>query len=125
SSGPWTSWPSARSSTPGSSCRPTCASTPSPSTASSPRSSTRSSGPPDGPAGRAGEPAAEELPPMIESLSAEAARRDRAALTALLQDAVDDGASVGFLPPLGARQGGRHWDRGGAAGARRRRPPLV
>jgi len=47
---------------------------------------------------------------MIESLSAEAARRDRAALTALLQDAVDDGASVGFLPPLGADEAGRYWD---------------
>jgi ribosomal protein S18 acetylase RimI-like enzyme len=47
---------------------------------------------------------------MIESLTAEAVRRERAALVALLRNVVDDGASVGFLPPLGAEEAGRYWD---------------
>ena len=47
---------------------------------------------------------------MIEPLTAEAARRERAALTSLLQDVVDDGASVGFLPPLGAAEASRYWE---------------
>ena len=47
---------------------------------------------------------------MIEPLIADAARRARAPLIALLQDVVDAGASVGFLPPLGADEAGRYWD---------------
>jgi GNAT superfamily N-acetyltransferase len=34
----------------------------------------------------------------------------RAALAALLQDAVESGASVGFLPPLTAAEATRYWD---------------
>ena len=45
--------------------------------------------------------------PMVESLTAAAGRGARAALIALLQDVVDDGASVGFLPPLSVAEGGR------------------
>jgi ribosomal protein S18 acetylase RimI-like enzyme len=37
----------------------------------------------------------------IEALAAPDVARDRAALSALLVDAVDSGASIGFLPPLG------------------------
>ena len=48
--------------------------------------------------------------PVIELLTADAARRERAPLIALLQDVVDAGASVGFLPPLGADEAGRYWD---------------
>ena len=33
-----------------------------------------------------------------------------AALIALLQDVVDDGASVGFLPPLSVTEAGEYWD---------------
>ena len=47
---------------------------------------------------------------MIERLTADAAPRERAALVALLRDVVDAGASVGFLPPLGADEAGRYWD---------------
>jgi hypothetical protein len=36
----------------------------------------------------------------IAPLTADGVRAARAALVALLQDAVDGGASVGFLPPL-------------------------
>jgi len=46
----------------------------------------------------------------IEPLTAGAARAERAALIALLQDVVDDGASVGFLPPLSAEEAGEYWD---------------
>jgi ribosomal protein S18 acetylase RimI-like enzyme len=34
----------------------------------------------------------------------------REELIALLRDVVEDGASVGFLPPLGAEEAGRYWD---------------
>ena len=47
---------------------------------------------------------------MIESLTAGAGRGARAALIALLQDVVDDGASVGFLPPLSVAEAGEYWD---------------
>jgi len=47
---------------------------------------------------------------VIELLTADAARRGRAPLVALLQDVVDAGASVGFLPPLGADEASRYWD---------------
>lgn len=46
----------------------------------------------------------------IDSLTAAAGRQARAALIALLQDVVDDGASVGFLPPLDAVEAGEYWD---------------
>ena len=46
----------------------------------------------------------------IESLTAEQAANHRAQLTALLQDAVDGGASVGFLPPLPASEASLYWD---------------
>ena len=34
----------------------------------------------------------------------------RPALVALLRDVVNGGASVGFLPPLGAEEAGGYWD---------------
>jgi len=43
----------------------------------------------------------------IESLGPDLPARDRTALVRLLQDAVDSGASVGFLPPLGEAEVGR------------------
>jgi len=46
----------------------------------------------------------------IEVLTAEATRREQASLVALLQNVVDDGASVGFLPPLSADEASRYWD---------------
>jgi ribosomal protein S18 acetylase RimI-like enzyme len=52
---------------------------------------------------------------MIESLTAGAARRARAALIALLRNVVDDGASVGFLPPLAETEAGQYWDTVAAA----------
>lgn len=49
-------------------------------------------------------------PAAIEPLTAGTARAERAALIALLRDVVDDGASVGFLPPLSAEEAGEYWD---------------
>lgn len=46
----------------------------------------------------------------IEALTADALQASRAALTALLQDAVDSGASVGFLPPVDEAEAARYWD---------------
>jgi ribosomal protein S18 acetylase RimI-like enzyme len=48
-------------------------------------------------------------PVVIESLSAEDAARHRAQLSALLRDAVDSGASVGFLPPLAEAEADAYW----------------
>jgi len=45
----------------------------------------------------------------IEALGAERAARERTGLVALLKDAVDSGASVGFLPPLGDAEGEAYW----------------
>jgi GNAT superfamily N-acetyltransferase len=45
----------------------------------------------------------------IEPLDRESARRDEPALIALLQDAVDGGASVGFLPPLAPAEARAYW----------------
>lgn len=45
----------------------------------------------------------------IDSLSPEAATAHLPALCALLEDAVDGGASVGFLPPLGAGEAAAYW----------------
>ncbi len=46
----------------------------------------------------------------IERVDAATARRIIPGLVALLQDAVDDGASVGFLPPLGDAEARAYWD---------------
>ena len=46
---------------------------------------------------------------MIELLGGDAARRERSALAALLQDSVDGGASVGFLPPLDRGEADAYW----------------
>lgn len=46
----------------------------------------------------------------IDPLTAEAARALRPALAALLRDAVDGGASIGFLPPLGEAEAAAYWD---------------
>ncbi len=46
---------------------------------------------------------------MIELLSAEDVTRHRAALSALLRDAVDSGASIGFLPPLAEAEADAYW----------------
>jgi hypothetical protein len=43
---------------------------------------------------------------VIDSLDAAGAARARADLVALLADAVDSGASLGFLPPLDAAEAG-------------------
>jgi len=45
----------------------------------------------------------------IESLTAATAGREQSALVALLQDVVDDGASVGFLPPLAETEARQYW----------------
>ena len=47
--------------------------------------------------------------PSIESLSAEAVEGHLAALAGALQEAVEDGASVGFLPPLGDDEACDYW----------------
>jgi ribosomal protein S18 acetylase RimI-like enzyme len=47
---------------------------------------------------------------MIESLDAAGAARARSGLVALLRDAVDGGASLGFLPPLGEAEAAAYWD---------------
>ena len=46
---------------------------------------------------------------LIESLGGNAAARETASLVVLLQDAVESGASVGFLPPLGADAAAAYW----------------
>ena len=46
----------------------------------------------------------------IEALDADAARREQPALIALLRDVVDDGGSVGFLPPLSADEAREYWE---------------
>jgi GNAT superfamily N-acetyltransferase len=45
----------------------------------------------------------------IEVLDADRAEREHRALVALLKDAVDSGASVGFLPPLADGEGEAYW----------------
>ena len=51
----------------------------------------------------------------IEPMTAEDVAVERPALIALLQDAVEGGASVGFLPPLGASEAGAYWETVAAA----------
>jgi len=46
---------------------------------------------------------------VIDTLGAEQAARERSGLVALLRDAVDSGASVGFLPPLAESEGEAYW----------------
>jgi len=46
---------------------------------------------------------------VIDVLSAERAAQELPVLVALLKDAVDSGASVGFLPPLGDAEGEAYW----------------
>jgi GNAT superfamily N-acetyltransferase len=52
---------------------------------------------------------------VIESLSVEGVKRHRGALIALLTDAVDSGASVGFLPPLAEAEADAYWQTVAAA----------
>jgi ribosomal protein S18 acetylase RimI-like enzyme len=49
------------------------------------------------------------MPVAIEVLGAAAAARARGALVALLKDAVDSGASIGFLPPLADVEAEAYW----------------
>ena len=51
----------------------------------------------------------------IESLTPEAARAHRTALVGLLQDAVDGGASVGFLTPVETAEAEAYWESVSAA----------
>lgn len=46
----------------------------------------------------------------IQTLSASQASESLADLMLLLQDAVESGASVGFIPPLAASQANRYWE---------------
>jgi GNAT superfamily N-acetyltransferase len=48
-------------------------------------------------------------PVAIETLDAREVTCDQPALVALLKDAVDSGASVGFLPPLADADGEAYW----------------
>ena len=50
------------------------------------------------------------LPPSPKALTAEEAGKHLAQLIELLVDAVDSGASIGFLPPLGATEAGAYWN---------------
>ena len=51
----------------------------------------------------------------IRTLSAEQLRQRMESLVWLLQDAVEDGASVGFLPPLSAVDARQYWETVSAA----------
>ena len=46
---------------------------------------------------------------VVEGLDAGRAARELRALVGLLKDAVDSGASVGFLPPLAEADGEKYW----------------
>jgi ribosomal protein S18 acetylase RimI-like enzyme len=46
---------------------------------------------------------------VIEALDADRAERDLRALVGLLKDAVDSGASVGYLPPLAEAEAEAYW----------------
>jgi ribosomal protein S18 acetylase RimI-like enzyme len=48
--------------------------------------------------------------PEIDALDADAARREQPSLVALLRNVVDDGGSVGFLPPLAADDAREYWE---------------
>ena len=51
----------------------------------------------------------------IDALDADSTRREQAALIALLRDVVDDGGSVGFLPPLSEEDAREYWESVAAA----------
>lgn len=46
---------------------------------------------------------------VVERLTAEAARREASALASILEDVVEGGASVGFLPPLRPAEAASYW----------------
>jgi GNAT superfamily N-acetyltransferase len=50
------------------------------------------------------------MTPAIRVLDADGIRRERTALTAVLADAVGDGASVGFMAPVDPAALERYWD---------------
>ncbi len=60
-------------------------------------------------------------PAAPEQLSPEAVRQHEPALVALLQNVVDEGASIGFLPPLTADEAARYWQSVAAAIREKRR----
>jgi len=62
---------------------------------------------------------------MIASLTAEQAEKNIDQLAGLLMDAVESGASVGFLPPLGMEQALTYWRKVIAAMRRDRRVLLA
>ena len=62
-------------------------------------------------------------PEPVEQLKPEAVATLEAALVGLLQEVVEDGASVGFLQPLSAAEASRYW-RGVAAAMREGRRAL-
>jgi len=47
---------------------------------------------------------------VIEALDADAARGEQGPLVVLLQNVVDNGGSVGFLPPLSADEAREYWE---------------
>src|SRR5262245_19566362 len=47
---------------------------------------------------------------MINKLTSAEMRAERSRLIELLQDAVESGASIGFLPPLGPAEAETYWD---------------
>jgi ribosomal protein S18 acetylase RimI-like enzyme len=49
--------------------------------------------------------------PQIDSLTAPVSAKDRFALIELLIDGVEDGAAVGFVPPLSEGEAGAFWDK--------------
>ena len=53
--------------------------------------------------------------PRIKGLDAGGVTRHRDTLAALLCDAVDSGASIGFLPPLAVDEARAYWDTVGHA----------
>jgi ribosomal protein S18 acetylase RimI-like enzyme len=52
---------------------------------------------------------------VIEALDADATRREQGSLVALLRNVVDDGGSVGFLPPLSVEEAREYWESVAAA----------
>ena len=46
----------------------------------------------------------------IDALDADGARREQPSLVALLRNVVDDGGSVGFLPPLSEEDAREYWE---------------
>ena len=46
----------------------------------------------------------------IDALDADGARREQPSLVTLLRNVVDDGGSVGFLPPLSEEDAREYWE---------------